>query len=210
MRIPWPFGARQTAAKVEEARLPNVVHGSVVVDPDVGTTFTSNLPPDEFARGSVQLICWVEDAERHWFGQLPSEAFLGVLVQRDAVRGDLFVANDRFFEFLQYAMAEIGPTLPEVQHAAQAARRAGGRNLFIYDARNDDWLKANPLAMPPDSEAIGVFLVGDGRITAQSYLRNTNYNRWSALGPTKIPVAFRAGLVERLVALDATGRGKPQ
>lgn len=210
MRIPWPFGARQTAAKVEQARLPKVVHGSVVVEPDVGTTFMSALPPEEFAEGSVHLLRWVADAERHRFGQLPSEAFVGVLVQRGAVRGDLFVANDRFFEFLQYAMAEIGPTLPEVQHAAQAARRDGGLNLFIYDARNDEWLKANPLAMPPDSEAIGVFLVGDGRITAQSYLRNTQYNWWSALGPTQIPVAFRAGLVERLVAQDAAGRAKPQ
>jgi hypothetical protein len=32
----------------------------------------------------------------------------------------------------------------------------------------------------------------------------------SALGPPQIPVAFRAGLVERLMALDAAGRAKPQ
>lgn len=209
MRMPWPFGAWRTETAAGQARLPEVVHGSVVIEPDVGKTFLSELPPAEFADASVEFIRWVADADRHRFGQLPSEAFSGVLVQRGAERGDLFVANDRFFEFLQYAMAEIGPALPELQNAAQAAHRAGGLNLFIYDARNDDWLRANPQAMPPDSEAIGVFLVGDGRITAQSYLRNTNYNRWSTLGPTQIPVAFRAGLLERLEALDAAGRAKP-
>jgi len=179
-------------------RLPLVVDGLVNVFPDGVATFACDLTQEELRPGSVQFLSWLADADRAKFGSLPSEAYTGVLLQREPDRPNIFIANVAFFEFMQFAIAGVGPDLPDLQAAARHAQHTGGLNMYIYDARIDPWLLDHPDEMPANEEAIGLFLVGEGTVTTAAYLRNTKYNRWSSSGPTRIPVQFYDGVLEHL------------
>ncbi len=208
MRIPWPLRPRRTNASATPG-LPEVVDGVVVVDDAGAASFRCNLEPEEVANGSVRLLSWLQDEDRRRLARLPSEAYTGVLLERGGGRGDIYVANDDFFEFMQCAMAEIGPESPGLQQAVRDGHQAGHQHLFIFDARNDALFRENPEKMPANDEIFGMFLIGDGPATPASYQRNSLYSHWSALGPTRIPTEFYDKLVARLVALDAARGARP-
>ena len=207
MKFPNPFRSKtptpsanvaQDAAAPSTPRAPRVVDGLVSVHPNGVATFACQLAPDELHPASLKFISWLADEDREKFPELPSEAYTGVLLQREPNRPNIFVANTAFFEFMQFAIASVGPHLLSLKSAARHAQRTGGLNMFIYDARIDPWLLDHPDEMPADDEAIGLFLVREGKITTDAYLRNTRYNRWSSDGPTRIPVQFYDPLMQHM------------
>jgi hypothetical protein len=181
----------------------HVLECAVNVAQDGNVTFVSSLEPKDVFKASVVLVSWLSNEDRAKFVKLPSEAYSGVLLQFQD-RPTIFLGNVRFFEFLQLTIASVGPHLPDLQALARETQRRGGLNIFIYDARVDPWLRNHPGEMPSDSEAIGCFRVLEGRVTTDSYLRNTRYNRWSPDGPTRVPVAFYDAFVEQLHPLGAS------
>ena len=188
------------------SRAPPVVEGMAIVAADGAKTVLRNLKPEEVFSASASVISWLADEDRGKFAKLPSEVYTGVLLQRERGRPNAFIANASFFEFMQFAMASIGPDLSCLLFGAREAQRTGGLNLSIYDARIDPWLVDHPSEMPADEEAMGCFQVREGKITTDSNLGNTKYNRWSSDGPTRIPVHFYDALLQRL--LVATGRNR--
>jgi len=203
MKLPYPFRAKapmRDAALVASTppRASVVVEGLVQVASNGAAHFICNLKPEELRPSSATFASWINEKDRADFGILPTEAFSGVLLHREPGRPNVFVANMAFFEFMQFAVASIGPHLPSLQAAAHEAQRTGGLNIFVYDGRIDKWLHDHPNIMPNDKEALGCFKVHDGKITTESYLRNTKYDRWTTDGPTRIPLAFYDAFLHRL------------
>ncbi len=163
------FGLGDATAAPGPARRPVVAEGAVTVGSDGMTSFFSHLPPAEIGGGNVALLTWLTEADRRRIARLPSEAYCGALIRFGGGRPDTFIANGHFFEFIQFAIAEIGPGVEGLQRTAQAAQRQGGRNVYVYDARIDAGLMANPAEMPPDEEALGRGRpVGRGRADASA------------------------------------------
>src|SRR5262245_13983298 len=70
-------------------------------------TFMSSLPPADIA-GGANFITWLDDEEKKNFAVLPSAAYLGVLVRREAQRKpNIFLVNIPYLEFLHRSVAEI-------------------------------------------------------------------------------------------------------
>ena len=188
MRFPWLFGrARKpdygtiarSEAPPEKARLIDWTaaveeDGGILANPaQVGAcSIMCTLPPEQLAGFNCRFISWLTPEDQRLFEHLPGEAYVGAFFFRQPRMPDLFIRNSIFIEFMHFTAASVGPELEILRETARRAWRTGGRNLYIFDGRMDQWLAANPDGMPENEEIVGLFQVDAGTVSPARWRRD--------------------------------------